>query len=117
MAGEYGEIKSRADYLRILFDSKRIVERIVSRSPANPVMQNIRKQLDAMTRWTDNGRQPTETERRNIDVGLIAVRELDGATDEIGELADHLCALNNYFEDWPTDEEAANAGDDEEDGD
>lgn len=117
MAGEYGEINSRADYHRVLRKSRDIVERIVSKSPADKVMQRIRKQLDAMARWTDKGREPTETERRNIDVGLIAVREFNGATDEISELADHLCALNNYFEDWPTDEEAANAGDDEEDDD
>jgi hypothetical protein len=38
---------------------------------------------------------------------LVAVRELSEATGEEGELVKKLFALNNYFEDWPTDQEAA----------
>jgi hypothetical protein len=113
MAGVYGEIDSRADYERVLRQATEVARRTLAQSPNNPIMQRINKQLDAMKRWTDNGREPSESERRNIDVGLIAARELSEATGEVADLAQKLSALNNYFEDWPTDEEAANAEEDD----
>ena len=47
------------------------------------------------------------------DVVVVAARELYDATGELCDLAQKLCALNNYFEDWPTDAEAASATDDD----
>jgi hypothetical protein len=42
------------------------------------------------------------------------VRELSEIQDaEVQALVPKLYALNNYFEDWPTDDEAANATDDD----
>jgi hypothetical protein len=118
MAGVYGEINSRKDFDRVLQQATALVRKILAHGP-NPVMQRIAKQLDAMKRWSDGGRKPTDNERRNIDVGLVAAREFDGETGEIGELATKLFSLNNYFEDWPTDAEAASATDEdfEEDDD
>ncbi len=113
MAGEYGEINSRADYHRVLREATTIVAGILTRTPPNAIMQGIKKQLDAMKRWTDNGRAASEIERRNIDVGLIAARELSDSTGEVADLAQKLFALNNYFEDWPTDAEAASATDED----
>jgi hypothetical protein len=113
MAGEYGEINSRADYHRVLGEAASIVMPILVRTPRNAIMQGIKKQLDAMKRWTDNGRAPSEIERRNIDIGLIAARELSDSTGEVAALAQKLFALNNYFEDWPTDAEAASATDED----
>jgi hypothetical protein len=113
MAGVYGEIDSRADYHRVLREAADIARRILAQSPGYSVMQRIDKELDAMNRWTEGGRDPSASERTSIDVGLIAVRELEGATGEAAELADKLSPLNNYFEDWPTDEQAANATDDD----
>ncbi|MGB8541944.1 MAG: hypothetical protein WCD49_09955 [Candidatus Acidiferrales bacterium] len=113
MAGLYGEINSKLDYQRVLRQAADIVTRILARTPANATMQGINKQLAAMKRWTDGGRKPTEIERRNIDVGLIAARELSGEAGELGELAKNLFALNNYFEDWPTDAQAASATDED----
>jgi hypothetical protein len=46
-------------------------------------------------------------------VGLIAARELPDAKGVEADLVQKLFALNNYFEDWPTDELAANAKDEE----
>jgi hypothetical protein len=89
------------------------VRRILARTPDNGIMQRIDKELDAMRRWTENGREPSHSQRSRIDVRLIAARELSEATGEVGELAGKLYALNNYFEDWPTDDEAANATDDD----
>ena len=113
MAGLYGEINSKLDYQRVLRESTEIVTRILARTPANAIMQGINKQLAAMKRWTDSGRKPTEIERRNIDVGLIAARELSDEAGEIGELGRKLFALNNYFEDWPTDAQASSATDED----
>lgn len=113
MAGVYGEIDSKIGFQRVLGEATNIVKRILPRNPDDATILRIHKQLDAITRWTHNGRKPTDSERSSIDVGLVAARELSGATGEVGELAKKLYALNNYFEDWPTDDEAANATDDD----
>jgi hypothetical protein len=113
MAGVYGEINSKSDYQRVLREASSIVIRVLEGTPNDGTMQGVRKQLEAMKRWTDGGRKPSEIERRNIDIGLVAARELSDATGELSDLAQKLCALNNYFEDWPTDAEAASATDDD----
>ena len=113
MAGEYGEINSRVDYHRVLGEATDIVRSILTRTPADATMQRINKQLEAMKRWTGSGRKPTENERRNIDVGLVAAREFSETTGEPADLSQKLFVLNNYFEDWPTDAEAASASDED----
>jgi hypothetical protein len=113
MAGVYGEIDSRSDFHRVLGEALAITRIILMSTPQQATVQRIQKQLDAMKRWSASGRTPTDGERRNIDVGLIAARELDGATGDLSRLAEKLFALNNYFEDWPTDEKAASATDDD----
>ena len=50
-------------------------------------------------------------------MGLIAARELSERTGEVNKFAEKLSSLNNYFEDWPTDEEAASDTDDDDDDD
>jgi len=109
MGGVYGSINSRADFHLVLGKATRLAAGILSQSPSYEVMQIIQRQLQAMKRWTDNGREPTEKERTSIDVGLIAVRELADSDGEAYELSEKLMELNNYFEDWPTDEKAASA--------
>jgi hypothetical protein len=113
MAGVYGEINSRVDFHRMLHDASIIARGILTRTPQDATMLRIQKQLDAMARWSSNGRTPTDGERRSVDVGLVAAREFDGATGELNELAEKLFSLNNYFEDWPTDEEATSATDED----
>ncbi|MGD1079193.1 MAG: hypothetical protein ABR881_12800 [Candidatus Sulfotelmatobacter sp.] len=113
MAGVYGEINSRVDYDHVLREATEIVRRILARTPNNGILQHIGKELDAMRRWSENSREPSHSERSSIDLGLIAARELSGVTGEVGDLADKLFSLNNYFEDWPTDDAAANATDDD----
>lgn len=114
MAGEYGEIDSRADFHRVLGEAQKMIGDLLRANPKFPPFEVIDTELDAMWRWTQNDREPTEDERKSIDIGLIAVRELDNSGDEnIEALVSKLHALNNYFEDWPTDDEAANATDDD----
>ena len=95
-----------------------MARRILASSPDYEVMLRIEKELAAMKQWTDEGREPTQDERQSIDVGLIAVRELEGGPYELQQLADKLHVLNAYFEDWPTDQQAAGVTDDDflEDG-
>jgi hypothetical protein len=112
MAGEYGEIDSRVGYYRMLGEAIDLVQSILTRRPDDAMMQLIYEELNAMLRWSADGRIPTDEERGSINVGLVAVRELSEATGEEGELVKKLFALNNYFEDWPTDQEAATAKDD-----
>ena len=114
MAGVYGKIDSRADFHLVLGEATRLTESILSKSPKYAVMQVIQRQLQAMKRWTDNGREPTEKERTSVDVGLIAVRELGDSDGEPYELSEKLMELNNYFEDWPSDEDAAKGEDDDD---
>ncbi len=109
MAGVYGEIDSNASFHRVLGEAIDVVHHVLAHTPGNGTLQRILKQLDAMKLWTHHGLKPSDGQRRSIDVGLVAARELSDATGEVRELAKKLFALNNYFEDWPTDEKAANA--------
>jgi hypothetical protein len=117
MAGAYGEINSRVDFQRVLREATDFARRVLARTPDNPIMKQILKELDAMKRWSENGRTPTDGERKRINVGLIAARELSETTGEVNKFAEKLSSLNNYFEDWPTDEEAASDTDDDDDDD
>ena len=70
MAGVYGEIDSRVDYHRVLREAADIARRILARNPGNSAMQRIDKELDAMRRWTEGGRDPSASERTSIAWGL-----------------------------------------------
>jgi hypothetical protein len=61
-----------------------------------------------MRKWTTNGRTPTEDEQSPIDIGLIASREfVETGRAESEEWANQLRELDNFFQGWPTDAEAA----------
>jgi len=79
MAGVYGEINSRADYHRVLREASNITHRTLAKQPNYAAMQRIHKELDSMQKWTENGREPNKTERKSVDVGLIAAREFENA--------------------------------------
>jgi hypothetical protein len=113
MAGIYGEISSRVAFHRELGEATAIVQGILAKRPEDSTMQRLYEELEAMKRWSNDGREPTDGERGSIDVGLIAARELSAANGVEGDLVQKLLALNNYFEDWPTDELAATAKDED----
>ncbi len=107
MSGEYGDIDSRARFRTVLGEAIALAEKILKRYPKGPALGNVANQLRAMKRFTD-GRDPTEEERESIDVGLVAVRELEDFDDgEVAKLAEMIHPLAAFHEDWPTDEEAA----------
>jgi hypothetical protein len=112
MGGLYGEIDSRVTCERVLKEARAITRALLKATPGNPTIATIDTQLDAMERWTAGGAEPTRNDRDRIQVGLIAVRELDAdRQDASGELARKLCALDNDFKEWPTDDQAARATD------
>jgi hypothetical protein len=112
VGGVYGEIDSRADFERVVQEARVITRGILKVQPLNPIIENIDTQLDALERWTANGREPTPAERQTISVGIIAVRELDDVPDpQIKTLVQKLFAIDSYVKEWPTDDQAAAATD------
>jgi hypothetical protein len=111
MGGVYGEINSRADFERVLREAADTAARILA-GGRNPVIEAVAEQLGWMAHASLGGREPSANERGRVSVGLIAVRELDAdREDDSGQLARKLCALDNYFTEWPTDEVAGSATD------
>jgi len=107
----YGEINSRADFERVLQEALAIASSMLT-GRRNPVIEAVVEQLTWMARACGGGREPSADERGKVNVGLIAVRELDAdREDDSGLLARKLCALDNYFTEWPTDEQAGSATD------
>ena len=113
MASVYGEINSRRDYHRVLSEALDIAQGILAKQPNYAVMRRIHTELEGMKKSTENSGEPSKSERKSVDVGLIAAREFENAKGELAALADKLYCLNNYFESWPTDEKAAAATDED----
>ena len=59
----------------------------------------LRRQLQAMKSWTADARTPTQAERDKIQIGAIAMRELDD--DPNDRLAELCLRLNYFFKEWP----------------
>jgi hypothetical protein len=112
MAGIYGQLNSRADFRRMLDRALATAKKGLAIEPNSTVTQVAARQLEAMRTWTDNGRSPTEDEQRRIDIGVLAARELsDTGRPETEEWADQLKLLYNFFQGWPTDQQAASSTD------
>ena len=112
MAGVYGEINSRADFFNALSDATATVSGMLKSAPGEETLAAILRQLQAIAGWTANGREPKRDERESIDIAVRASREYEGETRMYG-LTRRLYAIDSYFADWPTDERAANATDDD----
>lgn len=112
VAGVYGNINSRADFFDVLKQAISDGRAILAKRPGDASIEAIVRQLEAVTKWTANGRTPTEDERESIDVAVRASREFEGDRETYAWTRS-LYALDAYIEDWPTDERAANATDDD----
>jgi hypothetical protein len=109
MAGVYGKLNSRADYYRTLDEALATADYYLSFGP-NPPIELIKTQLSAMKQWTANGRAPLDDEKDQVDVGVIALREVkegNPGDQRADEWASQLTALDAYFEGWPSDDLAA----------
>lgn len=99
-----GEIKSQADFRRVLADVIRFTSskigdgRFVDRR-----WLRIDKELNAMRLSTAYERMPTEIERQNIDIARFAKSRIMGQGDW-NDYVKCLVGLNNYFKAWPPGE-------------
>jgi hypothetical protein len=99
-----GEIKSRADFRRVLGDVIRFTSgkigdgRFVDRR-----WLRIDKELNAIRLSTLDGHIPTEAERQNIDIARFAKSRIMGQGDW-NDYVKCLVGLNAYFKAWPPDE-------------
>jgi hypothetical protein len=114
MAGVYGRLNSRADFHRVLAEAIATARRGLAIEPNSRVTQVAARQLEAMKAWTANGRTPTAVEQTRIDVGVLAGRELsDTGRPETEEWVQQLTELDNFFQGWPSDAEAASSTDED----
>jgi len=89
------KIVSPADFQKMLGDALAIVKELDLRCGGFVVYQSITRQLEALTLWTANGRRPTAEEEQRINVGVIAVRELeDDSRAEVQKLSQLLMSIN-----------------------
>jgi hypothetical protein len=109
MAALFGEeINSRADFFKEVARAKKLANSILNRKPEEVPLKGVVRQLEAIEKWTAKGRTPTRKERKSLDMGYRMHRAYEDWDDrDIGELKDVVTNLANYFEIWPTDEQAA----------
>ena len=105
----YEHIGGRADFRPLLDHLIQETKKWLPPAPGgHPAMESIVMQLDAIRRWTDNGRDPTIDERKSITIGMILVRQLESApTAEFEVLKKQLSNLADYVKRWLTDDEMA----------
>jgi hypothetical protein len=100
----FTHIKSREDWFARLDESYRESIDILNRVK-DPHIESFLAQLDAMRRWTDNGRQPTVVERRSISIPKTLVREFQNPpTDELYDYTEKLREVAYYFWLWLEDD-------------
>jgi hypothetical protein len=92
-------IDTDREFQTILAETIAIAKGLDARIGGFSLYQNIGRQLEAMRRWTAHDRRWTMEEEKSIDVGLLAVRELDpDPSPEVQDLSSRLCELNYYFD-------------------
>jgi hypothetical protein len=104
MAGVFDDINNRADFFRELAKATAQVKVVLAQNPHDDTFQAVLTQLEAIARWTANGRTPTDEERGKIGMSLRLHREYEVTDDlEIQKLKNLITPLNNYFRYWPDD--------------
>lgn len=94
-------IESKEEFRRVLAEAIALLQHLARASPDFPPYENIARQLNAMSEWTNGDRVPAVQERESIDIGLVASRELDAYPDpQIHDLCDRLYALDAFFTDF-----------------
>ena len=97
-------LRKRKDFFEVLDETRREAEALAQQMRGFQPMRSIADQLAAMQTMTAGGRTPTEDERDSISIGLIAVRELEPATDaQLASFTARLHELEGYFREWPAD--------------
>ena len=112
---QYKHLRGRSDFqplLATLLAKTRAL--LPTKVGAWPAIESIVMQLDAIRRWTDQGRDPLPDERASITIGVLVVRELEPAPDAaMAEYNEQLVELTDYFKRWLTDEALASFDEDD----
>lgn len=96
-------IKLRDDWYRVLDEAIAETFNLLNRGP-DPYLESILAQLDAMKRWTADGREPTEAERKSMTIPMILTREFGSpSTDEIYNYTEKVKEVWFYFDQWLDD--------------
>lgn len=94
-------IADREEFQRVLAATVDEIDDLAAREPGYSVWQNLHAQLHAMQAWSAAG-DPTAEQRARINIGLVAVRELEPpVTPEIAALVDRLHTLSYAWRHWP----------------
>ncbi|MDI3284184.1 immunity protein Tsi6 family protein [Polyangium sp. 15x6] len=95
-------LDNRKDFFDVLARTRIEAEARFQGAPRSTTYESIARQLAAMQSMTANDRTPTEDERESITIGLLAVRELEPASDpDLADFIERLHELNGYFTAWP----------------
>jgi ankyrin repeat protein len=101
---------ANASFQEELSEALAIVTKLNERFSGYSVYESIRRQLEALTQWTANGRRPTPQEEQSINVGVIAVRELDDdSSPEVQALSELLKQINYDLDRLANSAELCNA--------
>ena len=87
-------ILDRQDFDRRLQETLALIQQRCSEDPGEPVLEAIRRRLEAIVQWTSDGSSLTRAQKSRIVMGLQAHRELSHLPVE----QDLVLALNNYIE-------------------
>lgn len=93
------DIKTRAEFQRILKQTRQDMSKLAEADPLHPLWTGMLAQLRAMEEWTKDGRIPTQEERDKINIGTLVVRELEPVEDEaLYDLTQRLHELQYFFQ-------------------
>lgn len=87
-------IIDRSDFDKRLQETLSLIIQRCNEEPGEPVLEAIRRQLEAISQWTSDGSSLTRAQKSRIVMGLQAHRELSHLPVE----QDLVLALNNYIE-------------------
>lgn len=90
-------IQKKSDFWPVLDDALARIDAIVSADPTWGISQGIKVQLEFMRKALADGRVPTDEEKERINIGVLAVRNLDDA-DPL--LTSWLAELDGAFREW-----------------
>jgi hypothetical protein len=91
------ELGTFEEFSALLAEARREVTAYREALPDFGLMISIERQLEFMAECVDSGSPPTDEEAASVNIGLIAVRELD---DTDPKLSDMLKVLDYSFKRW-----------------
>jgi hypothetical protein len=101
------QITSRQEFRDRVDKAMAALGKQMQQTPRFDPYESVEMQLDALKRWTADGREPTDDERARINMGLIVIREFDPEPDEeLYDLMQDLHQIQGYVDVWPPEGEA-----------